>query len=154
MLHPARQAVLASRLDTQGVLPASGVTSGLQAAPYPAKSDHFRSGVEEFAYYRAELYLLERNALKRLGSCRGWSADLAAIYEMESDGAPRLQDVRIDDVKPGDSKSDGETQDSSPEKSDMTGIDDKLLQSGLGSENNFYRLYGVYHPAINDDNNY
>ncbi len=71
MIPPTRRSSLMAIQDVQNVHPASGPTAGSQAPSYSVKNEHLRSGVDDLAYFRAELYLLERNALKRLGSLRG-----------------------------------------------------------------------------------
>lgn len=119
-------------------------SAGAQASPYPPKNERLRTGIEDLAYFRAELYLLERNALKRLGSIRGWSADLASVYETEFGGVSNLQEVSLDDEDPRTTTNvSAATEPSSHWKGGTAGIDDKLLRDALENEDDFYRLYEV-----------
>ena len=148
MLHPARQSMLPPHQDRPGATPsARGPSGALQAALYPPRNEHLRSGIEQLANCRAELHLIVRNALKRLGSVRGWSADLATVYETEFHDSSALQVVNLQDESP---QTNSVSKAGEPTTGQMAagtaGIEDKLLRAGLGDEDAFYRLYEVCSP--------
>ena len=145
MLHPARQSMLPPHQDRSGAASsARRPSAALQAALYPHRNEHLRSGIEQLANCRAELHLIVRNALKRLGSVHGWSADLATVYESEFHDASALQEVSLQDESPqADSVSKTRKATSGQVAASTAGIEDKLLRAGLGDQDAFYRLYEV-----------
>lgn len=143
IIHPGRQGSLTAHNEPRADRSIPDIIHPApQSRPYAATSEPSRSGMEELAHYRAELYLFERSALKRLGSAHGWSADLGALYEVDLD-ASRLEDVSLEDDHSWAAKGKDPM-----ERVPLAGIDDGLLRTALESEERFYRLYEVRPPDV------
>jgi hypothetical protein len=140
MMHPARSTSL--RVSSRGP-PSPGIFPDRQASS-PDQADASRSGsaliktgLEELAAHRAELYVLSRSVLERLGGDRGWPVGWNAIAEIQRQGND-MEDVDLDE------KGMQNEQKQSPVASIqplLHGIDNKLLRTGLDNEDDFYRLY-------------
>ena len=106
----------------------------------PSQPQKRESGLEGLAYYRAELVLLERNALKQLGSVRGWSTDLGGLYDQVLRPSAPMEDVSLDE----ESSPAGNTADAQRvEAVTLAGVEDRVLYDALQSEEAFYQSYGV-----------
>lgn len=99
---------------------------------------HHKSGQEDLAARRAELYALSRNILEECGKKRGWSDGWSSAPVIGETGLQEMEDVNLDDdLPPG------------PEAKDtllsaeltLAGIDNKLLRTALDTKEDFYRLY-------------
>ncbi len=146
IMHPARRVSSTPRQD--GHLPPpslGGVPPGVPPSSATPKGEPLGSGVEELAFFRAELYLLQRNALKLLGARRGWSTDLGELYENE---LHPMEDVSLDDDTPA--KTNGSNQENIAHQTGggRAGVDDPLLRGGLESRDAFYRLYEVRETGL------
>ena len=138
IVPPVRRSSLRSGQDVH-VEPSRPVTLPAGALP-PSQPQKREPVLEELAYYRAELVLLERNALKQLGSVRGWSTTLGDLYDQELRRSAPMEDVSLDE----DSPPTGNTADAQPvEAVTLAGVEDRVLYDALQSEEAFYQSYGV-----------
>ncbi|KAG8668569.1 hypothetical protein FPOAC2_07866 [Fusarium poae] len=141
MMHPARTTSLHVQTGlapgtrpplSPGVFPGPGMpqVNNDQEALY------LKSGLEDLAARRAELYMLSRSILGGLGKKRGWSdgwkeapiiAEAEADFEEISLDAPPSTDATAsEDIPPLD-----------------IGVNNSLLQTAIDSAENFYRLYEI-----------
>ncbi|KAI9884470.1 MAG: hypothetical protein M1823_003743 [Watsoniomyces obsoletus] len=140
MMHPARRGSLTPRQD--GPLVPPSIPPRVSSAH---RGETLASGVEELAFYRAELFLLQRNALKLLGASRGWSTDLGELYENE---LHPMENVSLDDDKPARTNRSNEETMANKTGGGKAGVDDPLLRGALESRDAFYRLYEVLSDRI------
>lgn len=144
-MYPPRRSSLAPnptpRTETSS---ASISNSGIGPSWETAKSDVQRTGVEQLAYFRAELYLLKRGALKRLGILRSWFADLGALDIDGPGNHGAFEDVSLEDGNepPDEGRARGDAK-TALQHYDTAGIENQLLCSALESTDKFYRLYEV-----------
>jgi trafficking protein particle complex subunit 10 len=143
MMHPARSSSLATRR--------SPVREPTGAAAFPSNrrssvpeqgvvpSTFLKAGLEELAAHRAELHLLSRNILERLGQERGWSAGWAEVADHYDSKADEMQDVDLDGDSSG--KKDTVSVVSSKSAPSLHGIESKLLRTAVDNKDDFYRLY-------------
>ncbi|KAH6675265.1 hypothetical protein F5X68DRAFT_235421 [Plectosphaerella plurivora] len=142
MMHPARNSSLNVRSSapppiSPGIFPGPG-------APQPAhspstavvteKGTHFlKTGLEELAARRAELYALSRNVLEQCGKKRGWGDGWESVPDVGEANVMELEDVSLDDDEP--TKEVGEVAPS------LAGFQGDLLRAALEDSDDFYRLY-------------
>ncbi|KAM0326206.1 hypothetical protein ACHAQA_006803 [Verticillium albo-atrum] len=144
MMHPARTTSLHVRTATgpplsPGIFPGPGagqrasVSEGVAVAP---ATQFLKTGLEELAARRAELYNLSRNVLEECGKKRGWGDGWASVPEVGDSGLVEMVDVSLDDDEP--------TKQPQTEVSLhplMAGIEGRLLHAALDNKEDFYRLY-------------
>ncbi|KAH8815148.1 TMEM1 family protein-like protein [Xylogone sp. PMI_703] len=137
MMHPARNSSLglpAAREPLKDPPPSPGIFPSGR----PDANPFLKSGLEDLAGYRAELYLVSRSVLERLGSERGWSVGWDHVDSLKHGNAADMEDVNLDD--PNNS-----TDNSQVNKADfhhfLHGINSKLLRTALDNKDDFYRLH-------------
>ena len=139
MMHPARSSSLALRSRSREP-PSPGLFPGGRRNSVPeqgAASPFLKSGLEELAAHRAELYLLSRNVLEQLGKKHGWGVGWAEMAQWQGATGDEMEDVDLDKPSTIDSEADAT---SKPPPS-VQGIDSKLLRTALDNQEDFYRLY-------------
>ncbi|KAI9792943.1 MAG: hypothetical protein M1816_001265 [Peltula sp. TS41687] len=107
------------------------------------KNDILKTGLEELAYHRAELYLLERSALKQLGHTRGWAAELGGVDVGGHGTHSTFEDVPLDAKNTPSSGEKVRYGSIEGDKQDMAGIENELVCKALNSSDTFYRLYEI-----------
>ena len=141
MMHPARSSSLRARPSSlpplsPGIFPGPGrrasATEGDNAA-----AQFLKTGLEELAARRADLYLLSRSVLESLGKKRGWSNgwDEAPIIGSIADA--EMVEISLDDDAPSQEATAGITE------SSIAGIDSFLLRTATDNVDDFYRLYEI-----------
>ncbi|KAE8452162.1 hypothetical protein EG329_001629 [Mollisiaceae sp. DMI_Dod_QoI] len=141
MMHPARSSSLALRSSSREP-PSPGRFPGARRSSVPEQgatpSPFLKAGLEQLAARRAELYVLSRNVLERVGKERGWSAGWAEVAHLQSDDGGKMEEVDLnEDATIGTNKS--STLSTIPPSSH--GIENKLLQTAIDNKDDFYRLY-------------
>ncbi|KAM5347697.1 hypothetical protein ACJ41O_007521 [Fusarium nematophilum] len=140
MMHPARTSSLHVQTGSHPSQPP--LSPGVFPGPgMPKTGDdqdaHFlKTGLEDLAARRAELYMLSRSILDGLGKKRGWSdgwTEAPVIAEAEAD----FEEISLDDNAPSDAPP---SEDFSPL---TAGVDSHLLQTAVDNPDNFYRLYEI-----------
>ncbi|TAQ89530.1 hypothetical protein B7494_g2133 [Chlorociboria aeruginascens] len=140
MMHPARSSSLAIRSRSReppspGIFPRVRRSSLPDQAP--VSSTFLKIGLEDLAAYRAELYLLSRSVLERVGKERGWSVGWAEVARLQQskDG--------MENIDLNETVSDSEDKSVNPiaVPSTLHGIDCRLLRTALNNKDDFYRLY-------------
>ncbi|ERS95655.1 hypothetical protein HMPREF1624_07729 [Sporothrix schenckii ATCC 58251] len=159
MMHPARTSSLETRghqvgagmggraPPSPGIFPGPGQT---QPAAHDAEETRFlKAGLEDLAARRADLYMLARNILLKIGEKRGWSDGwpTAPILSELVDNHDRLEEVSLDDDTNSGapvSSSRSPPSPTSPSVSNVVaGVDDLLLRTAVESDTNFFRMYEV-----------
>lgn len=150
--HPARSSSL--RVNTVGSrlssIPSPNVFSnpGNRRASVPDVQDAVdkqarKTGMEELASRRAELYALSRNILEEAGKKRGWSNGWPSAPVIGENGVQQMEDVSLDDDAPTKDETKGGEQlpDSKSAQHTLAGLDSSLLRTALDNRDDFYRLY-------------
>jgi hypothetical protein len=145
MMHPARSTSLTVNTrgsNTQGP-PSPGIFPGRRASVSNAggesksSSTFLKTGLEELAAHRAELYVLSRSILEHLGAGRDWLVGWNVVAELRGH-VGQMEDVDLDE-KPAEFDNNqtlnGKT---SPT---LHGVVNKLLRTALEDQEDFYRLY-------------
>ncbi|KAK4445094.1 trafficking protein particle complex subunit 10 [Podospora aff. communis PSN243] len=137
MMHPARHSSLNTRTGQRP--PPSPVGSPPGRAP-EENTAFIRTGLEELAAQRAELYSLSRNILEECGKKRGWSGGWDAIPVVGEPGVAGMDDISLDD---DDSTSTPLPKPGAATSSSMAGLNNELLRTALRTKDDFYRLYEI-----------
>ncbi|KAL3423738.1 Trafficking protein particle complex subunit 10 [Phlyctema vagabunda] len=143
LMHPARSTSLALRPLSQDLPPSPGLfPSGRRSSLPDARqqsSSFLKVGLEELAAHRAELYLLSRSLLAKVGKERGWSVGWDGLSS-ESDKPGDMEDVDLEESQAAHKNEEGE---SKPTKTSYSlhGIESKLLRTAIDNQEDFYRLY-------------
>lgn len=150
--HPARSSSL--RVSTGGShlssLPSPNVFSnpGNRRASVPDVQDAVdkqsrKTGMEELASRRAELYALSRNILDEAGRKRGWSNGWPSAPVIGEAGIQQMEEVSLEDDTPTEAETKPEDQLKDPQSAQHTlaGLDSSLLRTALDNREDFYRLY-------------
>ncbi|KAL7793048.1 trafficking protein particle complex subunit 10 [Trichoderma ceciliae] len=148
MIHPARSSSLFPRGSG---IPPPPLSPGFFPGPgrqFPAMGDaqgtngFLKTGLEDLAARRAELYMLSRSILSSLGKKRNWSDGW--------DEAPLVRGVGIDDMEDvnlEEDDKDGEVDASSSPKRAysplMAGIENAVLRTAIDNKDDFYRLFEI-----------
>ncbi|PBP25841.1 TMEM1 family protein [Diplocarpon rosae] len=137
MMHPARSSSLALRSRSREP-PSPGKFPGMRRSSVPeqgaASSPFLKTGLEDLAAHRAELYLLSRSVLVQVGKERGWSVGWTEMAKLQGDNIGAMEDVDLDE-------------DASEAKKKVVlppsshGIESRLLRTALDDKDDFYRLY-------------
>lgn len=141
MMHPARSSSLLlaqppREPPSPGVFP--GGSGGILEAPSAKAFQLLKPGLEELAAHRAELYLLSRGVLERLGQELDWSVGWHDTFNGIAGASKGMEEIPL---------SDDESQVSSSKlKSPPTlhGLSNSLLKVALSSKGDFYRLYETF----------
>ncbi|KFY91809.1 hypothetical protein V498_05302 [Pseudogymnoascus sp. VKM F-4517 (FW-2822)] len=140
MMHPARSSSLITnpppRATSPGVFPGRRASSTAIESNASVSSTFLKAGLEDLAAGRAQIYILSRVVLERLGKKREWSVGWEEL-QASSGGTGDMEEVDLD----SDSKE-------SPKKLDtgtpsLQGVDNKLLRTALESQDDFNRLYEI-----------
>ena len=137
MIHPARHSSL-STPAVQRPPPSPGIFPPSVPDPSAQNSRFFKSGLEELAARRAELYALSRNILEECGAKRGWTGGWASVPLVGETGVSDMEDVSLDDDAPAPKPSEPQTY-----QALMAGLTNHLLDTALDDKDNFYRLYEI-----------
>ncbi|CAL3962017.1 unnamed protein product [Diplocarpon coronariae] len=137
MMHPARSSSLALRSKSREP-PSPGKFPGMRRSSVPeqgaASSPFLKTGLEDLAAHRAELYLLSRSVLVQVGKERGWSVGWIEMAKLQGgDDIGEMEDVDLED------SSEAEKKVVLPPSSH--GIESRLLRTALDNKGDFYRLY-------------
>lgn len=141
MMHPARSSSLHVRPTQRpppspGVFPGPGQRASLSGADI-LEAQHAKSGLEELAAKRADLYLLSRSILNGLGKRRGWSNGWDEAPLIADPDMAEMEDVSLDD-NDGPAATKRQPLEPSP-----SGINSKLLRTAIDTPDDFYRLYEI-----------
>ncbi|KAK0648922.1 trafficking protein particle complex subunit 10 [Cercophora newfieldiana] len=138
MMHPARNSSLNIRAGQRP--PPSPI--GFPPVRGPEDNTSFiKTGLEELAARRAELYSLSRNILEECGKKRGWSGGWAAIPMVGEPGVAEMDDISLDD---DESMSKPRVADvAAGVQASIAGLNNNLLRTALNSTDDFYRLYEI-----------
>lgn len=142
MMHPARSTSLrvsSREPPSPGIFPGQRASVPDQADASKSGSALIKTGLEELAAHRAELYVLSRSVLERLGSERGWPVGWNAIAEIQGQGN-EMEDVDLNENGVQNEQKQPQVAKIQPS---LHGIDNKLLRTGLDNEDDFYRLYEI-----------
>ncbi|OBT90103.1 hypothetical protein VE02_02528 [Pseudogymnoascus sp. 03VT05] len=140
MMHPARSSSLITnpppRATSPGVFPGRRASSTAIESNASVSSTFLKAGLEDLAAGRAQIYLLSRIVLERLGKKREWSIGWEEL-QSSNGGTDTMEEVDLN----SDSKE-------SPKKADegtpsLQGIDNKLLRTALETQDDFNRLYEI-----------
>lgn len=144
MMHPARSSSLALRSRSREP-PSPGLFPGGRRSSVPDRGDRssvssgfLKPGLEELAAHRAELYLLSRNILEKVGKERGWSVGWAEVSSSQYSDAAGMEDVALDEKPSDGTRTPTKIAEASPS---LYGIDSKLLRVALENRDDYYRLY-------------
>lgn len=117
-------------------------TAGTARAKQPSAN---KTGVEDLASGRGELYQLGRGVLEEIGKRRGWThrwGDLDLLFDQASVPSDDMEDVSLDD-----SDTNGKVEEAQDQTS-VTYVANSLplpvLQKSLQSRRTFYALYEVF----------
>ncbi|KAK6587408.1 hypothetical protein PZA11_000698 [Diplocarpon coronariae] len=118
--------------------PSPGKFPGMRRSSVPeqgaASSPFLKTGLEDLAAHRAELYLLSRSVLVQVGKERGWSVGWIEMAKLQGgDDIGEMEDVDLED------SSEAEKKVVLPPSSH--GIESRLLRTALDNKGDFYRLY-------------
>ncbi|KAL7924352.1 trafficking protein particle complex subunit 10 [Trichoderma austrokoningii] len=141
MIHPARNSSLSPRSGIPQPPPSPGVFPG-PGRQLPAGGDakgpngFLKTGLEDLAARRAELYMLSRSILSSLGKKRSWSDGWNEAPLVRGIGIDDMEEVNLD-----------ESQNPSPSESNysplISGIDNTVLRTAVNNKEDFYRLFEI-----------
>ena len=142
MMHPARSSSLHIR-PTQRRAPSPGVFPGPGRRASVAEGESHdaqfaKSGLEELAARRADLYLLSRSILDGFGKKRGWSNGWAEAPLVGEPDVPEMEEISLDDDAPSK-----DTSVQTPVPPSQSGINSQLLRTAMDTPDDFYRLYEI-----------
>lgn len=102
-----------------------------------------KTGMEELASRRAELYALSRNILEEAGKKRGWSNGWSTAPVIGETGLQEMEEVSLNDDAPTAAKpvSEDQSDDERSAQYTLAGLDSSLLRTALDNKEDFYRLY-------------
>lgn len=137
MMHPARSSSLALRSRSREP-PSPGKFPGMRRSSVPeqgaAASPFLKAGLEELAGHRAELYLLSRSILVRIGKDHKWSVGWEEMSQLQEGHAEEMDDVDLNEES-------AVVRSGAVVPPTLHGIDSKLLCTALDNKDDFYRLY-------------
>ncbi|TQW00928.1 TMEM1 family protein [Cordyceps javanica] len=144
MMHPARNSSLnerSPRPPSSPGFPGPGrtFTGDDQNTPF------LKVGIEELAAGRAELYMMSRSILQRLGKIRGWSTGWDEAPIVHDAGIEVMDEISLDDDT--NERNDNESTHSEKILTKITptsaGVRSQLLISATETSSDFYRLYEI-----------
>ena len=139
MMHPARSSSLALRSASREP-PSPNLFPGGRRASVPegtASSPFLKTGLEQLAAHRAELYYLSRNILETAGKRRGWSAGWDEIVNLKNGKVNDMEDIDLNE----DTSSRSEDLSNHKIEPFTQGVRSKLLGAAIDNKEDFYRLY-------------
>lgn len=107
--------------------------------PKPATNLNPKTGSEQLASGRGELYLLSRRVLEDIAGRRGWKEkwnDLGLLFDNKGDGEGDMTEVSLDDAQPG-----GTPESPKLASASLSGIDLPTLKAALQSRRAFRAQY-------------
>lgn len=136
MMHPARSTSLTVRPSRDEQPPSPGIFPGRgSSVSDQGKTQSFlKTGLEELAARRAELYLLCRAVLEALGAERSWPVGWNGISSYVGDES-QMEEISLSDEN---SQKQGPAKQPSPS---VHGISSQLLRAALSTQDDFHRLY-------------
>ena len=139
MMHPARQSSL--RIDPRqppspGIFPGAKSSADQVETPKP-NSTFLKAGLEELAAHRAELYVLSRIVLERLGAAREWPVGWNLVAHLRGQ-VGELENVNLNDTGAVSEKEKSRLEEVTPT---LHGILNRLLRTALDNKDDFYRLH-------------
>lgn len=148
MMHPARNSSLNERSPRHP--PSPGFPGPGRGAGTPSGDDQntpfLKVGIEELAAGRAELYMMSRSILQRLGKIRGWSTGWDEAPIVPDSGIEVMEEISLDDDN-NDSNDNDSTESEKKSNRGTTpasgGIRSQLLISATENSQDFYRLYEI-----------
>ncbi|KAF2016610.1 TMEM1 family protein-like protein [Aaosphaeria arxii CBS 175.79] len=165
MIHPARKSSLNNGRSASTEPPYAASTSSAQVVyadgqyqdrPVPGQDPNaqaVKSGQQDLAGNRAQLYVVQRRILENIGKALGWTIGWAAILEDDLD-SKELSDVDLDKE---DSESDEDDEEDTgavakskaPEVTSPTvGLAAAAIVSAVSSLENFHRYYETLSDLI------
>lgn len=140
MMHPARSSSLITnpppRATSPGVFPGRRASSTAIESNASVSSTFLKAGLEDLAAGRAQIYILSRVVLERLGKKREWSVGWEEV-QSSNGGTGDMEEVDLD----SDSKETPKELDKGSPS--LQGVDNKLLRTALESQDDFNRLYEI-----------
>lgn len=112
-----------------------------------ATNTQLKSGQLELAAHRAELYLVQRRILERLGKKLNWLLGWAAVAAQHEEN--KFTEVSLDDDQTEEAaqeKQNGDAQE--PQEETLGGICESTLRSALDAKEDFRNIYEVYLPSV------
>lgn len=148
MMHPARNSSLNDRSPGNPPSPGFPGPGRSRSATGDDKNTPFlKIGIEELAAGRAELYMMSRSILQRLGKIRGWSTGWDEAPIVQDSGIEAMEEISLDDDDNNDSNdndaSDGDKKSTSTATPSGAGIRSQLLITATENSQDFYRLYEI-----------
>ncbi|KAJ3474987.1 hypothetical protein NLG97_g9621 [Lecanicillium saksenae] len=149
MMHPARNSSLNERSPRNPPqspgFPGPGRASATSTGD-DQNTPFLKVGIEELAAGRAELYMMSRSILQRLGKIRGWSTGWDEAPIVQDSGIEVMEEISLDDDN--NDSNDNDSIDSEKKSSaatipTCTGIRSQLLISATENSQDFYRLYEI-----------
>ncbi|SPN96568.1 related to TRS130 TRAPP subunit of 130 kDa involved in targeting and fusion of ER to golgi transport vesicles [Cephalotrichum gorgonifer] len=144
MMHPARSSSLGMPSGSRpppspNVFPGPGNNAGPSEKEAAAHSQFLKSGLEDLAARRAELYSVCRNILEKLGRRKGWGDGWGeAPVLSDSIDYSEMEDVSLDDDTPS-LPANTAAEDTAALAAQV--VSNPLLSAAFKSEDDFYRLY-------------
>ncbi len=149
MMHPARNSSL-NESSPRNPPPSPGFPGPGRAPARAAGDDQNTSflkvGIEELAAGRAELYMMSRSILQRLGKVRGWSTGWDEAPVVQDSGIEVMEDISLDDDNNDSNDNDSTNSENKPNINTTptsAGIRSQLLISATENSQDFYRLYEI-----------
>ncbi|KAJ4383762.1 hypothetical protein N0V85_008415, partial [Neurospora sp. IMI 360204] len=142
MMHPARTSSIPLRQSIQRPptspvgFPGPGRKDSVNDGEY-GMAQFLKTGLEELAARRAELYTLSRNVLEECGKRRGWTNGWAAVPIVGE--SADLQEISLDDEPSSEVKPSAEV--NFDLQASVAGVGNELLRTALDNKDDFYRLY-------------
>lgn len=137
MMHPARNSSLNTRA---GQLPPPSPIGFLPVRGPEDSAPFIKTGLEELAARRAELYSLSRNILEECGKKRGWSGGWAAVPMVGEPGVADMDEISLNDEDPASKRRPAVD---AGVRALMAGLNNELLRTALNDKDDFYRLYEI-----------
>ncbi|KAI9803488.1 MAG: hypothetical protein M1825_001831 [Sarcosagium campestre] len=146
MAHPARSSSISmSNQGSRNDVTAPGRHPQRPTSNHESKPKSFlKPGIEELAFHRAEISILQRSALTRLGLSHGWKTTLEDIDAELLDRNSVLEDVDLEDKEDSTSRpNDRSDQIVKPIHIGAIGVSNKFLRAAVQSEKDFYNLFEI-----------
>ncbi|CAK7269048.1 hypothetical protein SEPCBS57363_003407 [Sporothrix epigloea] len=144
MMHPARTTLPDARSVQEWPSSSPNVLSAsdqLHSGDDPERSNSSKLGLVELAARRADLYLLSRNVVQKLGEKRGWYVGWSSESGSKGVDFSGMEDVNLDDSQLSTITA---TEDLRPEAHlCLAGVDNIMMRNALESRVGFIRLYEV-----------
>ncbi|KAI9803994.1 MAG: hypothetical protein M1833_000275 [Piccolia ochrophora] len=148
VVHPVRTSSLSLDPPSRGsALVSSGNTFGGGVPGDEPANSPARPGSEELAFHRAEILLLQRSALTKLGSLQGWSISLDDLLESSKGQVSSLQAVELEEPMGHEHTMKSHSSSVRSIANGKVGLDNNLLRIAMRSEQDFYNQYEILTDA-------